>query len=379
MRLFKRKGSPHWWVQWYDQNGQRDRKSTETDDKKLAEALAAKWRQEQFMEQHFGVIPDAPFQDACFRYAEEKKRQNLAGYAVGLRYQLQRLLNWFAGRVLAEIDARVLQAYADQRRRTIKEATLHWELAVVQAIMNKARREGYLASVLVLPKVKPPKGRCRWLTMEEERQLIDASPNHLRLLVMFALDTGWRRSELLKLDWRNVDLERGRIVFVQNKNGEDRAIRLTDRARAILALLGPQQSSPVFTFRGNAMQTVTTLFERARAKAGLCDARFHDLRHTFASRLVQKGVPLYEVMQLTGHKSLIMVQRYAHLAPEFQERAICALNAYGHDLGTVANVGGEMKAGPKRRNHQVSLGVSMVEPDGIEPTTSKMPLLQRSI
>jgi len=62
------------------------------------------------------------------------------------------------------------------------------------------------------------------------------------------------------------------------------------------------------------------------------DFRFHDLRHTFASRLVQKGIPLYEVMHLTGHKSLEMVQRYSHLAPDYQERAIAALNSYGTEL-----------------------------------------------
>ncbi|MAN79671.1 MAG: integrase [Rhodospirillaceae bacterium] len=62
---------------------------------------------------------------------------------------------------------------------------------------------------------------------------------------------------------------------------------------------------------------------------GLNDVRFHDLRHTFASRLVQQGVSLYEVMHLTGHKSVSMVQRYAHLAPDFQEEAIAALEAFG--------------------------------------------------
>lgn len=79
---------------------------------------------------------------------------------------------------------------------------------------------------------------------------------------------------------------------------------------------------------------VRTAFNEARKKAGLEDVRFHDLRHTFVSRLVQSGVPLYDVVHLTGHKSLDMVQRYAHLAPDYQERAIQALNDFGHNLGT---------------------------------------------
>ncbi len=116
-----------------------------------------------------------------------------------------------------------------------------------------------------------------------------------------------------------------------------------------------------------------TAFDKARKKAGLEDVRFHDPRHAFASRLVQQGLPLYEVMHMMGHKSLVMVQRYSHLAPEFQERAIIALNRYGHDLGTLGFEGMNEKT-QKERNPLVSQGVSMVEPWGIEPQTSTMPL-----
>ena len=384
MRIFKRKGSSQWWASWYDQKGRRHRKSTRTDDKKLAEAMAAKWQQESFMEQHFGAIPDTPFHAGLLRYAEEKQRENPEGYAASLKYQLQRLLDHFDGMTLADIDSKVLHDYAALRRRTIKEATLHRELAVVRAILNMAKREGRLARVPEFPKVKLPKGRCRWLTVEEEKRLLKAAAPHLRLLIMVALDTGGRRSELLKLNWRNVDLANNRVLFVETKNGEDRSVRLTNRARAILEHLGPHDTGPVFTYQGKSMSDVTTSFERARKVAGLEDVRFHDLRHTFASRLVQQGVPLYEVMQLTGHKSLVMVQRYAHLAPEFQERAIGALNdvvdgadegasAYWHVLGTV---GEKSKTSGKSPNENplVSQGVEMVEPDGIEPTTSTMPL-----
>ena len=102
--------------------------------------------------------------------------------------------------------------------------------------------------------------------------------------------------------------------------------------------IGPKETGLVFTYKGKAIQRVKRSFDRAREMAGLADVRFHDLRHTFASRLVQGGVPLYDVMHLTGHKSLEMVQRYAHLAPDYQERAMGVLNGVGHNMGTVANV-----------------------------------------
>ncbi|MBE9556803.1 MAG: site-specific integrase, partial [Proteobacteria bacterium] len=98
--------------------------------------------------------------------------------------------------------------------------------------------------------------------------------------------------------------------------------------------LGPKEAGPVFTYKGRAIKDVKTSFSEARKKAGLEGVRFHDLRHTFASRLVQASVPLHDVMGLTGHKSLEMVQRYAHHAPDYQEKAIQALNGLCLTLDT---------------------------------------------
>jgi len=338
MRIYKRKGSPNWWASWNDQNGRRHRKSTGTEDKELAQALAAKWRQESFMERHFEVIPETPFRDALLRYAEERQRENPRSYEHMLKYCLQRLLDRYGDDMLTEINAATIRDFATERRKSVKPATVHRDLSVLRAILNRTHQEGLLAMVPPFPTVKQPPGRCRWLTLNEEGRLIGAAANHLCPVIIFALDTGGRRTEVLGLDWRHVDLDNNRVVFVKTKNGEDRYVRLTDRARSVLERLEPKESGPVFTFRGKAIRNVDTSFDRARVMAGLEDVRFHDLRHTFASRLVQKGVPLYEVMQLTGHKSLAMVQRYAHLAPDFQERAIDALNTFGHKMGTATEM-----------------------------------------
>lgn len=91
----------------------------------------------------------------------------------------------------------------------------------------------------------------------------------------------------------------------------------------------------MFTYKNKGIKSVKTSFNKARSKAGLDDVRFHDLRHTFASRLAQGGLPLYDLMHLMGHKSLEMVQRYAHLAPDYQKDAMRVLDQSGHSLVTV--------------------------------------------
>ena len=100
-----------------------------------------------------------------------------------------------------------------------------------------------------------------------------------------------------------------------------------------MSLLLRTEVGPVFTFRGQSIRSEHTAFNKACSRADLDDVRYHDPRHTFASRLVQGGVPLYDGMHLMGDQSLDRVSRYAHLAPDYQERAIQALNAVGHGLG----------------------------------------------
>ena len=315
MRIYQKDGSSMWWVDFKDENGNRRRQSTGTRDKKLARALANKWENELFLEQHFDKLPEVMFRDALLRYAKERERKNPEGYKKNARYCLQMLLDRFGSLNLGDIDSRLLQDFADERLDCVSESTAKRELSDLKAIMNKARKEGRIVNVPHFPDLAADKKRCRWLTDDEEERLIAAATDHLKLVLIFAIDTGGRRSELLKLDWQNVDVENGLVTFIDTKNGEDRPIKLTDRAMTVLQEIGPKPFGPVFTYRGKAMKDTNSSFASACKKAHVENFRFHDLRHTFASRLVQEGISLYEVMKFTGHKSHAMVLRYAHLAP----------------------------------------------------------------
>jgi integrase len=297
--------------------------------------LAAKWVKDGFMEQHFGKKPEVSFTEALLRYAEVHKRDHPQHFLDKTRYRLKLLANWFGDFNLSEISLAVVLEFMNERLSEVSLATAQKDVATLKAILNKAHREELFEVMPHFPKLKALKPRNRWISEEEEERLVRAESPHIAPLIRFAVDTGGRLSELLRLDWRMVDMVNKRATFVNTKNGEDRTVRLCDRAVAILIGLHPKDGGAVFTYKGKAMKRVKTSFGSARKKAGLEDVRFHDLRHTFASRLVQGGVSLYDVMHFTGHKSLDMVQRYAHLAPNYQEGAIQVLNNRRHDLGTV--------------------------------------------
>jgi len=241
----------------------------------------------------------------------------------------------------------------------VSSAAAARDVSFIKAAINKARREEFTDFVPNFPRIAPAKPRNRWITAAEEDRLVEAAAPHLKPVIRFALDTGGRLSELLELDWRNVDVGARRVTFIETKNGDDRTVRLCERAQQTLRGLGPKDSGSVFTYNGKPFKDLKHAFTRARKIAGLDDVRFHDLRHTFASRLVQGGVPLFEVMHLTGHKSLSMVQRYAHLAPDFQEGAIRVLDErletpgreIGHDLATVGKSHGVSEPSPMALNH----------------------------
>ncbi len=153
------------------------------------------------------------FLDSCLRRNDENS------------YRLKHFQERFRGKMLSEFTFQVIQEYMDERFETVSRGTVQKDTAILKAILNKAHREGLIDTPPRFPKFKALKHRTRWLTQEEETKLTQAAAPHLVPLIRLALDTGGRLSELMGLDWRNVDLNNGRIRFTDTKNGEDRTIR----------------------------------------------------------------------------------------------------------------------------------------------------------
>lgn len=167
--------------------------------------------------------------------------------------------------------------------------------------------------------MRESKGRTRFLSPDERAALLASCKESVQPLlypgVVLALSTGMRAGEQFGLTWDKVDLKQGRITLTDTKNGDTRAVHVAGPALDLLRGLVRRVDNPhVFPSpRGAGPWQYRTAFECALERAKIEDFRWHDLRHSFASELAMSGATLSELADALGHKTLTMVQRYAHL------------------------------------------------------------------
>lgn len=340
MGIFQRKDSEQWWMSFSHQ-GQRVRVSTGTANRKLAEKIYAKVLLEVQTETYFPKLPEhsKTFKDLIERYMAEHSAIHKKPKSHRRDKSLKtHLLAAFGTRLLVDIAPAHIAAYKTARRQAGASAgTVNRELGLARHAYNLAKREWEWTSRNPFEMVRSetePKGRDRWLRDEEEVLFLATCPRWLGELTEVALETGMRLGELLGLERKNVDLVR-KVIYVEAgtaKNALPRTIPLSSRAEAtIRELYGrkPTGSPYVFSTRSGRMiteGTVNRAFRRSRGRAALTNVRFHDLRHTFATRLCQVGVDLYVVQRLLGHQDPKMTQRYAHHCTESLRPGMRALD-----------------------------------------------------
>jgi integrase len=228
-------------------------------------------------------------------------------------------------------------------RAPLKPGSVNRYTGTLRAILRRAKKEwGVLATVPDISALEAKNGRLRFLDEEEEARLLHHAPLYLRRLIIFLTGTGARRGEALNLTWGEVDLAgntRAAVKFIETKNGSSRRVPLPNHVRDLLVTMrteaggNPGKRDRVFTWLrrggGEALAYKTdpgTSFKRARRDAGLPDVTLHTMRHTYASRLVKRGVPIAHVSKLLGHAKIQMTMRYAHLAPEGLDNAVSVLD-----------------------------------------------------
>jgi integrase len=353
MSLYKR--GQVWWMR-FTYKGKQIRKSTETVDKKLAERIYHKLMGQIAEGKWFERLPgdEKTFREMMEKYMREHSKINKSPKShIRDRSLENHLVQFFGEQTLTEICPKRISEYKLKRReQKAASATINKELTLMSHAFNLAMKEWEWVRENPVSRVSREKVNNhieRWLTFKEETRLLAASPKWLQEIVAFALNTGLRRGEILKLQWTQVDLFRKTLTLLEQKNRDCDTLPLNECALEILkarAKVRHIRNNNYVFYNGNGNEinarNLVRAFYSATEVAKLEGLRFHDLRHTWATRLVQSGVDLYTVQKLGRWKTISMVMRYAHHCSESLRPGAEALDRMRKQISTkLAQSGGQ--------------------------------------
>ena len=341
--MFKRAGV--WWT-CIRHNGRKIQKSLETPDKKLAQDIEAKIRTEIVEGSYFEKLVgrNKTFGDMMDKFMAEHaptvSENTQRSYTTSLKF----LLPHFGDSNLISISPKMISRYKVLRKGDgVKPATVNRELAMLSKAFSLAAKEWEWLKdnpVSRVSKEKENNARDRWLSKDEEKRLLDNSPEWIKQIIIFSLNTGLRLGELTGLEWSRVDISNKTILIDNSKNGEQRTIPLNKYALDVVKQRLRVKSLKydyVFINRYSWKINPNSLrdaFRKILRKVEIDDFRLHDLRHSFATRLTQSDVDLYKISKLLGHKDIKMTQRYAHHCPDSLREGVEVLDV-DYNLTTV--------------------------------------------
>ena len=343
-----------WHCDFIAPNGSRVRRSLETSDKREAQELHDRLKSEAWRVKKLGESPKKLFKEACIRWIREKEdKKSIDDDKSIIKFWLLHFRDHLLSDITAEKIMEAVDGMENRRHRLnwemskercirLKKPVPEYEpkmatkgtrtrhLAILRAILNMAAGWGWLDKA---PKISTPRvknGRIRWLTEEESKRVFAEIAPHFFPIVMFAITTGLRRSNVTDLEWSQVDLDK-RMAWMhpdETKAGNAIGVPLNETACGILKKQQGLHKRWVFVhtkaaYRSDGTKTPAIrkmrtdsnkAWKGALKRAGIDNFRFHDLRHTWASWLVQSGVSLLALKEMGGWETLEMVQRYAHLS-----------------------------------------------------------------
>ncbi|PHM61807.1 integrase/recombinase [Xenorhabdus ishibashii] len=364
-----------WHCHFFTPSGKRVRKSLGTRDKKQAQELYDKLRAEAWRVDQLDDLPTRTFEECCIRWLREKEhKRSLDDDKTKIEFFLQH----FSGRDVSTITAdEIYDAVSNMKNRKhyqvweskrdaalkkgekppvyeaipVSQATKSQHLSFIRSLLRAAANEwNWIKSAPVIKTKKPVSKRIRWLTKDEAARLIECMPESIKPIVIFALATGLRRSNIIDLEWQQVDMQR-KVAWINPENakaGKAIGVALNDTACRVLRDQIGKHSRWIFVHtkaKHRPDGTLTPAVRKMRVddnsawniglkKAGIEDFRFHDLRHTWASWLIQSGVPLSALQEMGGWESIEMVRRYAHLAPNHLSEHACKIDVLFEDNDT---------------------------------------------
>jgi len=267
------------------------------------------------------------FDAVCDRYMEHAKKSKRSWKRDEDTLKVARA--FFKRRRIDEVTAWDVERFKAARVEHVTKSTVNRDLAVLKRLFSLAVDWGLVVKnpLRKVALYRIEEQLMRVLTEEEERRLIEASAPHFKPLIVVGINTGMRRGELLALRWEQVDLPGRTITVKHSKSGRVRHVPINKMAQGALSELPGPHAGHVFRYRGLPIKDVKTAFLKAVKRARIPRCRFHDLRHSFATRLVLAGVDLATVKELMGHASISTTMRYAHPNPPHKRDAVARLDS----------------------------------------------------
>lgn len=307
--LYKRPGSPFWWVR-FTLAGREVRRSTRTTDRRLAEEYERREREQAWRRSELGERVHT-WDDATARWFKETQKRSVK--------RDREICDWFdqylSGENLADLDRASVEKLRGYLLEDKSPATANRYLGFLRAILRAAVGWGLMDTAPTVKAFPVERQEPAHATREQFAAILAELPEHLRAPARFAVLTGLRLSNVVGLQWADVH---GATVTIPAKRAKGRrtlAVPLSEPAQAILEAERGKHPSRVFTFNGKPYASPKTAWRKAVARAGMKGFRWHDLRHTWASWHTQAGTPPVILKELGGWSSLAMVERYSHLSP----------------------------------------------------------------
>lgn len=326
MSVYRRKEGGRWYIRYYHDGqeyrvaGGRTKREAQDKERRIKVELKQ------------GADPDSFNVSRTFRFLAEVYLDDpdvkALGWYPSVKTKVGRLTESFGMLRITSVKAPAIAKFKEERLKDgVKQSTINRELAVLRRMFRWGAEQGHVhTSAIPTIKLTPEEHKIISITEEEEARLLKKCSDWLSPLVIVGVDTGCRIGEILALTWKDLDFKAGTIQVTTSKRGKDRKLYMTPRVRALLeAMPTGLPDVGVFRFpRGKyRVSTVGRTFKKAAKDAGLSsEVTFHALRHTFATRQVEKDTNAFVLKEMLGHKTLNMVLRYAHVNPSDIRRAM---------------------------------------------------------
>lgn len=330
MAIYKR--NKFYYIDFYH-NGKRIRINTHTARKDIAKLFESDLRLKLLRQDlNIGEGKIKLF-DIIHQYLEYTKINNSPATYIRDEISLRNFSDFAGNFYISNLTPKLMEEYKTYRYKTAAVKTINTEITTIKAMMNKAVEWKIISKnpIASVKKIRGPKSKTiRFLDKDEIKQLLKYATSTMYPIIYTFIKTGMRKSELINLEWTDIDFKYKRIKAINKedyhpKGYKERQVPIDNQLINVLKNIKRNVNSTyVFCTKDGKIRINNLLRElkRIAKRAGVKNVTIHALRHTFASHLVMAGVDLVTIQQLMGHSDIKTTMIYSHLDPEHLKGAV---------------------------------------------------------